>query len=150
MVPSIKHYVAVLAIPALGFAALLSAAQPAPAATLGLTASCSFISTTRAQCNFPVLSAEFNSEIHYISAQCNSTGVAFNLKQLEILAIPPNGTSDVAYETAGNRSSEGGVANTGGDVVIAVKVDTTSAALIDFAAAPTGRTSCTVSLTATY
>jgi hypothetical protein len=150
MVASIKRYVAVLAIPLLGFAALLSGAPPASAAALGLTASCTFPSTTVAQCNIPVMSTEFNSEIHYVSAQCSSTGVAFNLKQLEVLAIPPNGTADVAYQSAGNRASEGGVANTAEIVDIYVKTDTTSEVLIQFAAAPTGTTSCTVSLTATY
>jgi hypothetical protein len=75
---------------------------------------------------------------------------AFNIKQLQILAIPPNGTADVAYQAAGDRPSVGGVANTGEIVDIFVKVNTTSEALIDFAAAPSGTTSCTVSLTATY
>jgi hypothetical protein len=73
-------------------------------------------STTQAQCDIPVLSSEFNAEVHYVTVQCNSTGVAFNPKQVEILAIPPNGTADVAYQIAGNRGSVGGVggvANTG-------------------------------------
>jgi|SRR5271163_94468 len=150
MIASTSRYVAALAVCLLGFAALLASAAPAPAASLGLTASCSFPSTTVAQCNIPVLTTEFNSEIHYVAAQCNSTGVAFNLKQLEILAIPPNGTADVAYQFAGNRGSVGGVANTAEIVDLYVKTDTTSEVLIDFAAAPSGTTSCTVSLTATY
>jgi hypothetical protein len=150
MISSIKRSVAILAIPLLGIAVLLSWPTPASAASLGLTAACSFTTTTRAQCDIPVLSAEFNAEIHYVTVQCNSTGVAFNLKQLQILAIPPNGTSDVAYQAAGNRASVAGVANTAEIVDIFVKVNTTSEALIDFAPAPTGTTSCTVSLVATY
>lgn len=106
-------------------------------------------STTQAQCDIPVLSSEFNAEVHYVTVQCNSTGVAFNLKQVEILAIPPNGTADVAYQIAGNHGSVGGVANTAEIVDYYVKINTTSEALIQFASAVTGTTSCTVSLTAT-
>jgi hypothetical protein len=150
MVASINRCVAVLAVTLLGVGALLASAAPASAAALAVTAGCSFTTTTRAECNIPVLSAEFNSEIHYVTAQCTSTGVAFNIKQLQVLAIPPNGTADVAYQTAGNRASVGGVSNTGEIVDIYVKINTTSEALIDFAAAPSGTTSCTVSLTATF
>lgn len=150
MIASISRHTTALAVSLLGFAALLFWSTPAPAAAVGLTATCSFTSTSRAQCNIPVLSAQFNSDVHYITAQCNSTGVAFNLKQVQILAIPPNGTADVAYQAAGNPASVGGVANAGAIVDIFVKINTTSEALIDFSAAPTGTTSCTVSLTATY
>lgn len=150
MIASINRYVAVLSITLLGVAALLSWATPASASALGLTESCSFTTATRTQCNIPVLSTQFNSNIHYVTAQCTSTGVAFNLKQVQILAIPPNGAAVVAYQVAGNRASAGGVANAGAIVDIFVKINTTSEALIDFAAAPTGTTSCTVSLTATY
>jgi len=150
MVASMKRYVAVLAVPLLGFAVFLSGALPVSAASTGLTASCAFTTTTREQCNFPVLSTEFNAEIHYVTAQCSSTGVAFNLKQLEILAIPPNGTADVGYQMAGNRASVAGVANAGAIVDIYVKINTTSAVLIDFNVVPTGTTTCTASLTATY
>jgi len=150
MFTSISRYVAVLSITLLGFAALLLSAMPASAASLGLTASCSFVSTISLQCNIPVLSSEFNAEVHYVSAQCSSTGVAFNIKQFQISAIPPNATSDVAYQVAGNRASVAGIVNTGENVDIFVKVNTTSEALIDLAPAPTGTTSCTVSVSATY
>jgi len=150
MIASMKRYVAVLAISLLGFAVLLSWATPASAASLGLTAACPFTTTTRAECNIPVLSAVFNAEINYFTAQCNSTGVAFNLKEVQIVANPPNGASDVFYQAGGNRGSVGGVANTQSNIQIYVKVNTTSLVLIDFAAAPTGVTSCTVSLSGIY
>jgi hypothetical protein len=149
MVTSIIRRVVVPAIPALSFAACLAPAAPASAAALAVSASCTH-SGTRATCNIPVLSATFNSNIHYITAQCNSTGVAFDLKQIQVLAIPPNSTADVSYQVAGNRASAGGVANAGAIVDIYVKINTTSQVLIDFAAAPTGTTSCTASLTVTY
>jgi hypothetical protein len=150
MVASMNRYVAIPAIALLGFAVLLSWATPASAASLGLTAACPFTSTTRAQCNFPALSAMFNAEIHYVTAQRSSTGVPFNLKQVEILAIPPNESADVGYQMAGNRASVASVANAASNVEIYVKINTTSAVLIDFNVAPTGTTSCTASLAATY
>jgi hypothetical protein len=150
MVALINRCGAVLSITLLGFAAVLLSAMPASAAALGLTASCSFVSTISLQCNIPVLSSEFNAEINYVSAQCNSTGVAFNIKQFQISAIPPNATSDIAYQVAGNRASVAGIANTAAIVDIHVKTDTTSEALIDLAPTPTGTTSCTVSVSATY
>jgi hypothetical protein len=82
--------------------------------------------------------------------QCTSTGVAFTLQQFQILAIPPNDTSDVAYQAAGNRASVAGVVNTAEIVSIHVKANTTSSARIDLAPAPTGTTSCTVSVSATF
>jgi len=149
LVTSINRYVAVVSITLLGFAVLLSAAMPASAASRGLEASCSFVSSTRLQCDFPVLAANFNAEIHYVSVQCNSTGVAYNLQQLQILAIPPSGSSAVPYQVAGNRASVAGVVNAAAIVAIHVQLNTTSSALIDLAPAPTGTTSCTVSISAT-
>jgi hypothetical protein len=82
--------------------------------------------------------------------QCTSTGVAYTLQQFQILAIPPNDTSDVAYQVAGNRASVAGVVNSAGIVDIHVKANTTSSALIDLFPALTGTTGCTVSISATY
>jgi hypothetical protein len=93
LAPSTNRLAAVLSITLLGFAVLLSSAMPASAASRGVEASCTFVSTTRLTCDFPVLAVPFNAEIHYVTAQCNSTGVAFNLEQLQILAIPPSGGS---------------------------------------------------------
>jgi hypothetical protein len=150
MILSISRRFAALAIAILGFAACLIWAAPVSAAGLGVTASCSFTTTTHAQCNIPVWSTDFNVDVHYVTAQCSSnTGIAFNLKQIAISAISPNGAADITYQVAGNRPSVGGVANAGAIVDIFVKINTTSQALIDFAAAPTGTTRCTVSLTAT-
>jgi hypothetical protein len=150
MMHSVKRYVGVFAFSLLGFSALLASAKPAAADGIGVTAACSFPATTLAQCNIPVLSTEFNAEVHYVTVQCNSTGVAFNLKQAQILAIPPNGSADVAYQFAGNRASVAGVANAASNVDVYVKINTTSAVQIDFNVAPTGTTSCTASLTATH
>lgn len=149
LVTSIKRYVPVLSITLLGFAALLSSAMPASAAVRGLTASCSFVSSTRLQCDFPVLTATYNAEIHYVSMQCTSTGGPFTLQQFQMLAIPPGGTSDIAYQVAGNHGSVAGVVNAASIVEIFVQLNTTSSALIDLAPAPTGTTSCTASLSAT-
>jgi hypothetical protein len=148
MVASTKRYAAVVAASVLGIA-LLTWATAASAAAVGATASCTLTSAT-AQCNIPVLSVNFNAEIHYVTVQCSSTGVAYNLKEVEVLAIPPQGTSDVGYEMAGNRASVAGVANVGAIVDIYVKANTTSAIDIDFSVVPTGTTTCTASLTATY
>jgi hypothetical protein len=151
VVPSTNRFVAILSITFLGFAALLSPASPASAASRGIDASCTFVTTTRLTCDFPVLSATFNAEIHYVTAQCNSTGVAFNLQQLQILAMPPSGSSTtVPYQVAGNRASVAGVANAAAIVDIHVQLNTTSSAVIDLAPAPTGTTSCTASMTATF
>jgi hypothetical protein len=150
MVASMKRYASVIGASVLGFAALLTWATPASAAAVGETASCTFPTTTTAQCNFPVLSASYSAEIHYVTVQCSSTGIAYNLKEVEVLAIPPQATADVGYEMAGNRASVAGVANVGAIVDIYVKADTTSEILIDFSVVPTGTTTCTASLTATY
>ena len=151
LVTSINRYGAVLSITLLGFAVLASSATLAAAASRGIEASCSFVSSTRLDCNFPVVAANFNSEIHYITVQCNSTGVAFNLQQLQILAIPPSASSTtVAYQVAGNRASVAGVANAAAIVDIHVQLNTTSSAVIDLAPAPTGTTSCTASITASF
>ena len=149
MVTSIKRYVPVLSIILLGFAILMAPALPASAASRGLTASCSFVSTTRLQCNIPILTANYNAEIHYVSMQCTSTGLAFTLQQFQILAIPPNDTSDVPYQVAGNRASVAGVVNSAEIVSIHVKANTTPSALLDLSPAPMG-TNCTVSISATF
>jgi hypothetical protein len=150
LAPSTNRLAAVLSITLLGFVILLSSAMPASAASRGVEASCTFVSTTRLTCDFPVLAVPFNAEIHYVTAQCNSTGVAFNLEQLQILAIPPGGGSTaVAYQVAGNRASVAGVANAAAIVDIHVQLNTTYSAVIDLAPAPTGTTSCTVSISAT-
>ena len=151
LVTSINRYGAVLSITLLGFAVLASSATPAAAASRGIEASCSFVSSTRLDCNFPIVSVNFNTEIHYVTVQCNSTGVAFNLQQLQILAIPPSASSTtVAYQVAGNRASVAGVANAAAIVDIHVQLNTTSSAVIDLAPAPTGTTSCTASITASF
>jgi hypothetical protein len=151
VVLSTNRFVAVPSIILLGFAALLSPITPASAASRGVDASCTFVTPTRLTCDFPVLSASFNAEIHYVTAQCKSTGAAFNLQQLQILAMPPSGSlTTVAYQVAGNRASVAGVANAGAIVDIHVQLNTTSSAVIDLAPAPTGTTSCTASMTATF
>src|ERR1700730_795673 len=151
LVTSRSRYVAVLSITLLGFAVLLSPVMPASAASRGIDASCSFVNSTRLHCDFPVLSSSFNAEIHYVTAQCNSTGVAYNLQQLQILAMPPSGSSTaVAYQVAGNRASVAGVVNSAAIVDIRVQLNTTSSAVIDLAPAPTGTTSCTASISATF
>jgi hypothetical protein len=150
MVTSKNRYVPVLSIALLGLGGLLLSAMPASAASRGITASCSFVSATRQNCNIPVLSANFNAEIHFVSMQCTGTVVAVTLQQFQILAIPPNDTSDVAYQVAGNRASVGGVVNAEAIVSIHVKVNTTSSAVIDFTPAPAGTTSCTLSVSATF
>src|SRR5215472_5973023 len=143
MVTSRSRYVSILSGTILGCAALLSSAMPASAASRGFTASCSFVSAARQTCNIPIFSPNYNAEIHFVSMQCTGTVVAVSLQQLQILAIPPNDTSDVAYQVAGNRASVSGVVNTAEIVSIHVKANTTSSALIDLAPAPMG-TSCTV------
>jgi hypothetical protein len=148
---SINRYVPVLSITLLGLVVLLSSAMPAAAGSRGISASCSFTSSTRLQCDFPVLSPAFNAEIHYATTQCSSTGVAFTIQQFQILATPPSGSSTpVAYQVAGNRASVAGVANAGAIVAIHVQLDTTTSALIDLSPAPTGTTSCTASISATF
>jgi hypothetical protein len=151
LVGSIDRYIPVLSITLLGFATLLSSAMPATAASRGESVSCSFVSSTRLTCDFPILSADFNTEIHYATVQCSSTGVAFNLQDFQIVATPPTGSSTaVAYQVAGNRASVGGVTNAGAIVDIFVKINTTPTALIDLAPTPTGTTSCTASITSTF
>jgi hypothetical protein len=150
MVTSRNRYVPVLSVALLGLGALLLSAMPASAASRGITASCSFVSATRQHCNIPLLSANFNAEIHYVSMQCTGTVVPVTLQLFQILAIPPNDTSDVAYQVAGNRASVGGVVTAEATVSIHVKLNTTSSAVIDFTPAPTGTTSCTVSISATF
>jgi hypothetical protein len=147
---SINRYtLLILSITLVSFIILLSSAIPVSAASRGLTASCSFVSATRQSCNIPVLSANFNAEIHFVSMQCTGTVVPVTLQQFQILAIPPNDTSDVAYQVAGNRASVAGVVNAEAIVSIHVKLNTTSSALIDFSPAPAGATSCAVSVSAT-
>jgi len=132
-------------------ALLLSPATPVSAASRGVEASCSFVSTTRLQCNFPIASATFNADIYYATVQCNSTGVAFNLQQFQILAMPPSGSATaVAYQVAGNRASVAGVANAAAIVDIHLLLNTAPTAVIDLAPAPMGTTSCTASMTATF
>jgi hypothetical protein len=151
LVTSINRNIAALSITALGCAVLLVPAMPAAAASRGVEASCSFVSTTRLQCGFPVVAASFNAEIHYVTVHCSSTGVAYNLQQLQILAMPPSGSStDVAYQVAGNRASVAGVVNAAAIVDIHVQLNTSPTAVIDLAPAPTGSTSCTASMTATF
>jgi hypothetical protein len=151
LITSISRYVPFLSVTLLGVAVLLAPATPASAASRGIDASCPFVSPTRLHCDFPVLSASFNAEIHYVTVQCSSNGVAYNLQQLQILAMPPSGSSTaVAYQVAGNRASVGGLVNAGAIVAIHVQLNTTSSAQIDLAPAPTGTTSCTASISATF
>jgi hypothetical protein len=148
---SVTRYVAIVAIGLSGVSVVLLPSSPASASARGVEASCSFLSSTRLQCDFPIVSASFNAEIHYVTVQCSSTGVAFNLQQLQIVAMPPTGSaSAVAYQVAGNRASVAGVANAGAVVDIYVQLNTTPSALIDLAPALTGTTSCTASMTATF
>ena len=150
MVTSTSRYVSILSVTLLGFSALLSSATPASAASRGFTASCSFVSAARQSCNIPVFSPNYNAEIRFVSMQCTGTVVPVTLQQFQILAIPPNDTSDVGYQVAGNRASVGGVVNAEAIVSIHVKLNTTSSAVIDFTPAPAGTTSCTVSVSATF
>jgi hypothetical protein len=118
----------------------LPPATPASAGTRGIGASYSFVTTSRLTCDFPVLSPSFNAEIHYVTVQCNSKRVAFNLQQLEVLAVPPSRSSTtVAYQAARNRSSVAGVADTAVIVDIHVQLNTTFSAVIDLAPARTAR-----------
>ncbi len=151
MISSTKRYSFALAVSLLGFVALLTWTTPASAAASGFTYRCSVSSATRQQCDFPVISAAFNSEIHYVTVQCdNSTAVAFNLRDVQISAIPPGGSGDVTFQMAGNRVSVGSVANAAAIVDVYVKINTAPTVLIDFSSAPSGTTICTASLTATY
>jgi hypothetical protein len=151
LVASIDRYILVLSITLLGFAVLSSSATPAAAASRGSSASCSFVTSTHLTCDFPVLSANFNAEIHYATVQCSSTGVAFNLQEFHIVAMPPSGSSTaVAYQVAGNRASVAGVVNAGAIVDIYVKLNTIPSAEIHLSPAPTGTTSCTASISATF
>jgi hypothetical protein len=150
-ITSINRYIFILGLSLPVFAVLVSPATPVSAASRAFDAACSFVSSTRLQCNFPVLTPNFNSEIHYVTAQCNSTGVAYNFQELQILAMPPNGgASPVAYQVAGNRGSVSGVANAAAIVAIPVQLNTSPSALIDLAPAPTGTTNCTASISATF
>jgi hypothetical protein len=145
------HQVGGLSVTVLGFVALLASALPAAAAGVGLTESC-VVSGTGAQCELPALSSQYDAEIHYVSAACasSSTGAAYNLQQLTIMAIPPNGSSDIAYQTAGNRGSVNGVVNTAEIVDIHVKVKTKPVAVFSLFPAPGGTTKCSVSITYSY
>jgi hypothetical protein len=146
MTLSIPRPVLAVGLLVLGHAGFVVAATPVSAALVGDTTSCS-ISSTTATCSFPVLSAAYNAEIHYVTAQCSSTGVAYNLKQLAILATPPGGTATISYQFAGNRASVAGVANAAAIVEVTVKENTTVAVQIQFSVVPTGTTTCTASMT---
>jgi hypothetical protein len=152
LVTSISRCVAIPSIMLSGFAVVLLAPTPASAASRGEEASCSFTSATRLQCGFPVVSAAFNAEIHYVTVQCNSTGASgYNLQEFQILATPVTGSATaIPYQVAGNRASVGGVVNAGAIVDIHVLVNTAPSAVIDLAPAPTGTTSCTVSMTVIF
>jgi hypothetical protein len=54
------------------------------------------------------------------------------------------------FNAAGNRPSVAGIANAGAIVDIHVKANTTSEILIGSSVVPTGTTTCTASLTATF
>ena len=148
LVTSKNRYLSVLSITVLGVVVLLSSALPASAASRGLETTCSFLTATRLKCSFPVLTPTFNAEIHYATVQCSSTGAAFNIQQFQIEATPPNGTSSIPYQVAGNRASVSGVANAGAIVDIHVQLNTLVDALIDLAPAPGGTTQCTASISA--
>jgi hypothetical protein len=53
VVPSTNRFVAILSITFLGFAALESPASPASAASRGIDANCTFVTTTRCYYNPP-------------------------------------------------------------------------------------------------
>jgi hypothetical protein len=149
MFASINRYGLVLAATLVGVFALMASAMSASAAGLGLTEACK-ISGTTATCDFPVLSTEYNTEIHYFTAQCSSTGATpYNIEQLTIIAIPPNLTTDASYASTGNRESVNGVVNTGAIVDIFVKVSKAPEIVISFSNSPGGTTRCSASVTYT-
>jgi len=151
MIEAIKrHLVAVLSIVLLGFAALLLPATPASAASLGLQMQCTSVSATRWQCLFPGTIPAFNATILYTSMECGISATAFTIEQFQVGATPPNSTTIVAYQVAGNRGSLGGIANAASDVNIHVKANTTVEALIDLTPAPSAGTNCFVSISADY
>ena len=151
MIASVTRVAVALSLALLGFVLLISSTVQASAAALGLEAACPFSTATHAQCNFPVLVGAYDAEINYYTVQCNSTGAtAYNIQQAQILAIPPNGAADVAYQVAGNRASVVGVANAAGIVNIRLKKGTVSSITIDLSIAPGGTTSCSASITALF
>ena len=136
----------------LAFAVPFSAVPATAAVThFGVSSTCTVVNPNRFQCNFSVLSASAPVEILYASMQCGSTGsVSFDLQEFQVLATPPNSTSEVAYQIPlENQPSLGGVVNAGSPVTIFMGTNTTVRALIDVTPAPTsGTTQCTVSLSA--
>jgi hypothetical protein len=146
-----RYRAAMLVIVMLAAGFLVTSARPAAAAAIAQEVNCSFVNTVRLQCNIPVLSTNFNATIIYGTMQCGTTGtITFDLQQFQILATPPGGTSEVAYQVAGDRGMVKGVVNAASIVHIPVTVNTTSRALIDLSVAPSGTTQCSVSVAADY
>jgi len=129
--------------------AVLFSLLPASAATPdGATASCSVVNPNRFQCNFPLLAAGQVLEMQYVSMQCGTTGTPFSLQEFQVLAVPPNSTSEVAYQILiTNQASLGGVVSAGSPVTVYAKGGTEPRALIDLTPAPVHPgTQCSVSL----
>jgi hypothetical protein len=120
--------------------------QSAVAAGIGLKSSCTVVNPNRFQCNFPAQAAA--TQIQYASMQCGSLGSStFSLQEFQVLTTPQNASSEIAYQIPiTNRTSLGGVVNTGSPVTIYVKPAQSFRALIDVTPAPNGKTQCTVSL----
>jgi hypothetical protein len=136
----------------LAFAVSFSAVPAKAAVThYGVSSTCTVVNPNRFQCNFSVFSATATVQILYASMQCGSTGsVNFDLQEFQVLATPPNSSSEVAYQIPlENQPALGGVVNAGSPVTIFAGANTTTRALIDVTPAPTsGTTQCTVSLSA--
>lgn len=142
------HSRLVLAPTLLGAAFVISSAVPALAASRSFEASCSVVSGSRLECDFPSLSPAFNAEIHYATMQC-SGGAAFTIQQFQISAIPPGQTTPIVFQVGGNKGSVGNVANFGSIVDIHVELNTTVSAFIDLSPLPSSA-SCTASISTTF
>jgi len=151
MIQSVKqHLVAVLSIVLLGVAALSLPVAPASAASLGLQVPCSSVSSTRWQCSFPGTIPAFNATIIYASMECGISATAFSIQQFQVVSTPPNSTTPVPFQVAGNRGSVGGIANAASIVHIHVKAGTSVEAIIDLSPVPSAGTSCFASISADY
>jgi hypothetical protein len=139
----------------------LSRATPEPALTgIGATASCYIVNAApdhvRAECDFPALSSTTPTEIQYVSLHCGRLGGGpnFVILEFQLLAIPPNLTSPVAYHipipfSIPQGSSDGAI-GIGSPVAFHVKTGTGVTALVDFQIQGVTGVSvpCTVSLSA--
>jgi hypothetical protein len=146
MDPSMKKLVVIIALGTVGLSILLSAI-PASATSLGMTSNCTVVNPNRFQCNFTGLATNI-LDIQYVSMQCGTTGGAFSIQAFQVFTVPPNTSSEVAYQIPiSNQASVGGVVSAGSPVTFYAKAGSTPRALIDLIPAPVHPgTQCTVSL----